>query len=110
MATRKRTRRAPHVKTSPEKSVVAHHRTRKGKCKTSRRTASKPDVDAILERLGEAFSIIATATHAFVYAQDPVGSTTPHDIGDTVATLEHGVNALRTVCDELDVACRELRA
>jgi hypothetical protein len=33
-----------------------------------------------------------------------------HDIGEDIATLEHGVSALRAVYVEFDIGIRELRA
>jgi hypothetical protein len=32
-----------------------------------------------------------------------------HDIGEDIATLEHGLSALRVVYDEFDVGIREVR-
>jgi hypothetical protein len=84
-------------------------RARKGRHKTTRRKAPPPDVDAVLERLSDSLSIIATAASALVHAQEQVGTLTPHDSGEPLTTLEHGVQALRGALDELDVAYRILK-
>lgn len=82
---------------------------RKSSTTRANKTQARPDVDAILGRLSDSLSIIATATNALVHAQQPTGTVTPADVGEEITTLEHGVRALRATYDELDVALRELR-
>ena len=80
------------------------------KSKTPKRVeTSRPDFDAILSRLSDSLSIIATATNALTHAQEGSGTVAPHDVGDEITTLEHGLRALRVVYDELDIAVREVR-
>ena len=77
--------------------------------------ASRParlssDFDALLERFSNALSIIATAARALNLAQAEVQPVPGHDIGEDILTLEHGIEALRGLYNELDVAIREVRA
>jgi hypothetical protein len=60
-------------------------------------------------RLSDSLSIIATAANALIHAQQPTGTVAPGDVGEEITTLEHGVRALRSAYDELDVAIRALR-
>ena len=71
---------------------------------------SPTDFDALLGRFSDALSMLATATRALSNSQAAAGPSPDHDIGEDIATLEHGLSALRAVYDELDVGIRELRA
>jgi hypothetical protein len=88
-------------------------RAKAGAFRARRRKASRksspPDLDAILGRLSDSLSIVATVTNALIYAQHGTGTLTPHDVGDEIKTLEAGLTALRGVYDEMDVAIREVR-
>jgi len=64
------------------------------------------DLHALLGRLSDSLSIIATATSALTHAQEGTGTVAPCDVGEEITTLEHGVRALRNAYDELDVALR----
>lgn len=88
------------------KAKASEPRDRKRKSKSPRRNPSRPDLDAILDRLSKALSIIATATSALIRVQDQTGTIAAHEVGEEIVTLEYGVRALRGVCDELDVAYR----
>jgi hypothetical protein len=94
------------------------HSSRRRNAGTSASTKSKPskavrrsppDFDALLGRFSDALSIIATATRALSNTQEDSEPSPDHDIGEDIATLEHGLSALRAVYDELDVRIRELR-
>ena len=88
---------------------AASFRARKGKSKTSRRRPTpqaKPDFHAILGRLSDALSIMATATRAMSAKEQEDGSTDAVSVGDEIVTLEYGVRALRAAHDEMDVALR----
>jgi len=60
-------------------------------------------------RFSDALSILATATRSLSNTQEESQPNPDHDIGEDIATLEHGLNALRAVYDELDVGIREVR-
>jgi Zn-dependent metalloprotease len=45
----------------------------------------------------DAFSILATATRLLSNTQEEGQPNPDHDIGEDIATLEHGLNALRAV-------------
>ena len=88
---------------------AASFRARKGKCKTSRREPApplKPDFEAILGRLSDSVSIIATVANALAHAEDQSGSATAYSVGEEIITLTLGVRALRVAYNELDVALR----
>jgi hypothetical protein len=70
---------------------------------------SPPDFDELLGRFSDALSILATATRALSNTQEDSEPSPDHDIGEDIATLEHGLSALRAVYDEFDVGIRELR-
>ena len=70
---------------------------------------SPPDFDELLGRFSDALSIIATATRALSNTQADSEPSSDHDLGEDIATLEHGLSALRAVYDEFDVGIRELR-
>lgn len=76
----------------------------------SRPPKGSTDFDALLERLSNALSIIATAARALNLAQAEVQPVPGHDIGEDIITLEHGIEGLRALYNELDVAIREVRA
>ena len=65
---------------------------------------SRPDLDAILGRLSDSLAIIATAGNALARAQGHAGTVAAQDVSEEIATLEHGVRALRKVYNEIDVA------
>lgn len=91
---------------------AASRHARMGKCNSTRRkpvSQPAPDFGAILGRLSDSLSIIATATNALTHAQEGSGTVTPHDVGEEITTLEHGVRVLRAAYDEMDVALREVR-
>jgi hypothetical protein len=75
---------------------------------STRKTAkpSRPDLHAVLGRLSDSLSIIATATSALTHAQEGSGTVAAQDVGEEITTLEHGVRALRGAYDEMDVAIR----
>lgn len=81
----------------------------KGKSPKSRLHRPPVDLDAILGRLSDAMSIIATASSALAHAQQGPGIVNAHDVGEEITTLEHGVRALRCAYDEMDVALRAVR-
>jgi hypothetical protein len=92
---------------------AASRHARKGKCNPTRRKPVPqltPDFDAILGRLSDSMSIIATAANALTHAQEGTGTVAPADVGEVITTLEHGVRALRSAYNDMDVAIRELRA
>ena len=60
-------------------------------------------------RFSDALSLVATTSSALYHAQYGVSTFNPQDVSDGITTLEHGLRALRSVYDELDVAIRELR-
>ena len=64
----------------------------------------------LTERFSNALSIIATAARALNLAQAEVQPVPGHDIGEDIITLGHGIEALRALYNELDVAIREVRA
>ena len=70
---------------------------------------SPPDFDELLGRFSDALSILATATRALSNTQADSEPNPDHDIGEDIATLEHGLSAMRAVYDEFDVGIRELR-
>lgn len=112
MAAKKSTRKAPAAHAGVREVLATVNRS------TSRRRASAPaacgvsptELDALLERLSNALSIVATATRSLSYSQADLRPIPGHDVGEEFVTLEHGVTALRTVYNELDVAIREVRA
>jgi len=60
-------------------------RARKGRCSATPPKPSeprRPDLDAILGRLSDSLSIIATATNALTHVQEGTGSVAPHDVGE----------------------------
>lgn len=73
------------------------------------RRRGSTDFNALLERFSNALSVVATATRSLTLAQSEVEPVPEHDIGEDIHTLEHGVAALRSVYNELDVAIREVR-
>jgi hypothetical protein len=82
--------------------------------RTKKSPKAKPrgptDFTALMDRFSDALSILATATRSLASTQEEAGPNPDHDIGEDITTLEHGVSALRSVYDELDVGIRELRA
>lgn len=97
------------------------HSSRRKKAGTSASINSKPstskvvhrgraDFDAMLGRFSDALCILATASRALSDAQEGSEPNRIHDIGESIITLEHGLDALRAVYDEFDVGIRELRA
>ena len=102
-STRRRHSTGPQARPSRARKSTA------SKLNTGRKGAVPPDdLGAMLGRLSDSLSIIATATNALVHAQESTGTLTPEDVGEEVTTLEHGVSALRSAYDELDVAVRRL--
>ena len=86
---------------------------RQGKCLSTRRKPASPaatELDAILGRLSDSLSIIATAVSALATAQHVEGRVTANDVGDEIVTLEHGVRVLRSAYNEMDVAIRAVRS
>jgi hypothetical protein len=86
-------------------------RARKGKCKTSRPSPvapPKPDFHAILGRLSDSLSMIATAARSMAAIEEREGSLHEPDVnmGEELITLEHGVLAFRAAYSEIDVALR----
>jgi hypothetical protein len=69
-----------------------------------------PDIDAIMGRLSDAISVVATAANALVGSQEREGSSAGADVGDEITTLVHGVQCVRKAYDELDVAVREVHS
>src|SRR4051812_45319379 len=63
--------------------------------RTSRKQSEPPDFDAMLGRLSDAMSMIATATNAIVHAQHISGGLNVQDVSDELVTLERGLRALR---------------
>lgn len=68
------------------------------------------DFTTLMGRFSDALSILATATRSLSSTQEDSQPNPDHDIGEDIATLEHGLRALRAVYDEFDVGIRELRA
>ena len=89
---------------------AASFRARKGKAKRSRpqRPPQQPpaDIHAILGRLSDALSLIATATRAMAAKEQEDGCTDAATVGEEIVTLEHGERVLRAAYDEMDVALR----
>lgn len=67
-------------------------------------------VDALLELLDDAISIIATAASALEAAQDSIVIDNTAKVGDMIKCLVHGVGAVRRSYDALEVAVREVRS
>jgi hypothetical protein len=80
----------------------------RGRRTSARKPTKSPRVDlhAILGRLSDSLSIIATATSALTHAQEGSGTVAAQDVGEEITTLEHGVRVLRGAYDEMDVALR----
>lgn len=88
---------------------AASFRARKGKSKKSRQPLLQQetaDIHAILGRLSDALSLIATATRAMAAKEQEDGCTDAATVGEEIITLEHGERALRAAYDEMDVALR----
>ncbi len=67
------------------------------------------DFEALLEGFSNALAIVATAAHALTLARADLKPLPGHDIGEDVITLEHGIQALRNVYSELDLAIKEVQ-
>jgi len=65
---------------------------------------TKPDLYEVLDHLSKALAIVETVARALEAAEND--SARPK-VGAEVATLRHGVNALRAVHQELDLAIPE---
>lgn len=89
---------------------TASNRARKSKRQIPdrEREPPRPNLDAILGRFSDAISMVVTATHALIAAQDRADVDLPYDPGETIFTLKQGLNALRRVYNELDGAIIEL--
>ena len=92
---------------------AASRQARKGKSLSIRRKPlfqAAPGLHTMLGRLSDSLSIIATAANALTHMQEGTGTLAPADVGEVIITLEHGMRALRSAYDEMDVAIRELRS
>lgn len=88
---------------------AASFRARKGESKKPRpQSLASENIHAVLGRLSDALSIIATAARAMVAKEQEDGSTDAASVGEEITTLEHGARALRAAYDEMDVALRAL--
>jgi hypothetical protein len=67
---------------------------------------SRSDIHAILGRLSDSISLVATAANAFVGAEERAGTAQAATVGDEIVALTHGVCCLRRAYDEMDVALR----
>ena len=111
MAAKKSTRKASAAHAGAREAPAAASRSMSDRHPVAPLAAgvSPTDFDALLERLSDALSIVATATRSLSYAQADLEPIPGHDVGEEFITLEHGVAALRLVYNELDVAIREAR-
>jgi hypothetical protein len=80
-------------------SARAVKRPRKVRRKPSR--PSRSDLYEILGHFAAALAIVETAARAFEAAENEREAAT---VGAEICTLRHGVNALRTVYTEIDLA------
>jgi hypothetical protein len=74
---------------SGRKAALRH--TRKGKClPTYRKPAPQPppDFDAILGRLSDSLSIIATAANALTHSQQGTGTVEATDVGEGSTSVQ----------------------
>lgn len=83
---------------------AARARTAKGPAKrrpTKPRRPSRSELYDILGHFAAALAIVETAARAFEAAENDREAAT---VGAEICTLRHGVNALRTVYTEIDLA------
>jgi hypothetical protein len=78
-------------------------RTQRSTRRTPPKTTERTNVYAILGKLSDAISLVATAANALQGAEQRSGRTSAEEI----ITLTHGVASLRTAYDEMDVALRQ---
>jgi hypothetical protein len=69
--------------------------------------AEQTKVYAILGKLSDAISFVATAANALQGAEERSRSVNAEEINDEIITLSHGVACLRAAHDEMDVALRQ---
>jgi hypothetical protein len=84
---------------------MAVQKTQRNKRSPARTPAAS--VYAILGKLSDAISVVATAANALQGAEERSGSVNAEEINDEIITLIHGVACLRTAYDEMDVALRQ---
>lgn len=89
---------SPRRQRTQAKAKASAPRDRKREDKAPHRSPS-----AILDRIAEAFSIIATATSALQSAEDPTVIEDAAESGDKIACLVHGVAELRRALSEVSV-------
>lgn len=65
-----------------------------------------PDFHAILGRMSDGMAIVGVATRSLTALEQCSGSLAESDAGEELVTLEHGMRALRSAYDEMDVALR----
>ncbi len=66
-------------------------RTRGSERPTPTKTTERPNAYAILGKLSDAISVVATAANALQGAEERSGSVTPEEINDEIITLIHRV-------------------
>lgn len=89
---------------------MAIRKTQRNKRSPARAPAAsvgRPNAYAILGKLSDAISVVATAANALQGAEERSGSVNAEEINDEIITLIHGVACLRTAYDEMDVALRQ---
>ena len=82
-------------------------RPRRSRRRTPTKTTQPTVVHAILGKLSDAISVVATAANALQGAEERSGSVNAEEINDEIITLTHGVACLQTAYDEMDVALRQ---